>query len=79
MLREVVEVEPLMNMLWINTQRMVADALTKLDSPLFGPLEGFMSSSSTKFPPSTKTKQVPNISAWLSFGENSKVEVNICE
>ena len=79
MLREVVEIEPWVKILWINTQRMVADPLTKLDSPLFKLLEDFMASLQATFPKSTKTKQVSTISAWLSYGYDSKVSVNVVD
>ena len=58
---------------------MVADPLTKLDSPLFKLLEDFMASLQATFPKSTKTKQVSNISAWLSYGYDSKVSVNVVD
>ena len=68
MLREVVELEPWLKVLWINTQRMVADGLTKLESPLISLIEGFMKSEKVSFPASTKTKEISNISAWLQLG-----------
>ena len=40
MLREVVELEPWLKVLWINTQRMVAEGLAKLESPLTCLIEG---------------------------------------
>lgn len=72
MLREVVELEPWLKILWINTQRMVADGLTKLDSPLAALIEGFMTAVKVQFPASTKTKEISNISAWLQIGRDSE-------
>ena len=68
MLREVVELEPWLKILWINTQRMVADGLTKIDSPLISLIEGFMTAERVTFPKNTKTKEISNISAWLQIG-----------
>ena len=56
MLREVLEIEPWIKIVWIPTNRMVADALTKLDSPLANLIEGFMHAGKVVFPKHVKTR-----------------------
>ena len=58
MLREVLEIEPWVKILWISTNRMFADGLTKIDSPLVPLLDGFMQASAVKFPPSARKRDV---------------------
>ena len=60
MLREVLEVEPWVKIVWLSTNRMIADALTKLDSPIVHLVEGFMQSQKVRFPESVKTRDVAN-------------------
>ena len=54
MLREVLEIEPWTRILWISTNRMFADALTKIDSPLTFLVEGFMHAAAVRFPPTAR-------------------------
>ena len=54
MLREVLEIEPWTKILWISTNRMFADALTKIDSPLTFLVEGFMHAAPVRFPPTAR-------------------------
>ena len=56
MLREVLEIEPWVKIVWGPTNRMIADAFTKLDSPLVNLLEGFMQASKVVFPKGVKTR-----------------------
>ena len=70
MLRETLETEPFVKIPWGPTHKMVADYLTKLESPHFALFEAFMESKQYKFPPgapktlSTKT----NIRALQDMG-----------
>ena len=58
MLREVLEIEPWVKILWISTNRMFADGLTKIDSPLVPLIDGFMQASAVKFPPGARKRDV---------------------
>ena len=60
MLREVLEIEPWVKITWLPTSRMIADALTKLDSPIVHLIEGFMQAQKVTFPKSVKTRDVAN-------------------
>ena len=60
MLREVLEIEPWVKILWIPTNRMFADGLTKIDSPLIFLVEGFMHASAVTFPPAARKRDVVN-------------------
>ena len=60
MLREVLEIEPWVKILWIPTNRMFADGLTKVDSPLVFLVEGFMHAAVVEFPAATKRRAVVN-------------------
>ena len=56
MLREVLELEPWVKIVWGPTNRMVADGFTKLDSPLIKLIEGFMQASKVVFPKNVRTR-----------------------
>ena len=58
MLREVLEIEPWVKILWISTNRMFADGLTQIDSPLVPLIDGFMQASAVKFPPCARKRDV---------------------
>ena len=56
MLREVLEIEPWVKIVWGPTNRMIADAFTKLDSPLIGLVGGFMQAKKVVFPKNVRTR-----------------------
>ena len=58
MLREVLEVEPWVKIMWIPTNRMFADGLTKIDSPLVFLVEGFVHAAAVTFLPAARTRDV---------------------
>ena len=60
MLREVLEPEPWVKILRIPTNRMFADGLTKIDSPLVFLVEGFMHAVPATFPAAARKRDVVN-------------------
>ena len=57
MLRETLELEPWVKVQWAPTHEMVADCLTKVDSPLLPLFEAFMRSSLYKYPAASGSAQ----------------------
>ena len=57
MLPEVIEIEPWVKIVWLPTNRMFADGLTKIDSPLVFPAEGFMHAAVVTFPPAVRKRR----------------------
>ena len=60
MLREVLKLEPWVEILWSPTNRMFADGLTKVDSPLVFLVEGFMHAVAVTFPAAARKRDVVN-------------------
>ena len=73
MLRETLETEPFVKIPWGPTHKMVADYLTKLESPHFSLFEAFMESKPYRFPAGavkpSSTKS--NVKALLDLGERA--------